>query len=309
MMEERHLADITKILKKKNAKRVFVQIPEGLKMDANTIFSYLEKEGFEPIISADPCFGACDIREVDAKNLGADIILHIGHADFGVKTRIPVVYYHLEKDADIISILEKNMEKLRGFEKIGLMTTIQFASLMPKIAEALEKHGKKPISGKNRKSGIYAHVLGCDFTAVDGMDADCFLFIGSGLFHPSGRFSGKRVFSLDVEKGEIYDITDDVRKYAIRRELSVEKAKQAKDFIIYISTKAGQCHADAALAAKRELEKKRKNVIVVSADTLSPEKLMGIKGEVIVNTACPRIKDDSEMFKRTIINIEDVKRI
>jgi diphthamide biosynthesis enzyme Dph1/Dph2-like protein len=51
-----------------------------LKRQAHGIAIALRKAGFEPIVSGDPCYGACDIPEGLRKY--ADIIVHFGHAPF-----------------------------------------------------------------------------------------------------------------------------------------------------------------------------------------------------------------------------------
>ncbi|MFQ6074501.1 MAG: diphthamide biosynthesis enzyme Dph2, partial [Candidatus Bathyarchaeia archaeon] len=46
---------------KRNAKRVLIQLPEGLKAEGPRLATIVEKAGALPIISADPCYGACDL--------------------------------------------------------------------------------------------------------------------------------------------------------------------------------------------------------------------------------------------------------
>lgn len=75
------------------AKRVFVQFPEGIRHKMPEIAKHLEKEGFEIVICTEPCYGACDIREEEAARLKCDALLHIGHEDFGIKSKLPVVYW------------------------------------------------------------------------------------------------------------------------------------------------------------------------------------------------------------------------
>ncbi|MCK4714410.1 MAG: diphthamide synthesis protein, partial [Candidatus Aenigmarchaeota archaeon] len=92
--------NILKKLKSLKAKKVFVQIPEGLKTRALEISGFLDKEGFETVTCVEPCFGACDLRDSEAKRLGCDALLHIGHTDFGLKTALPVVYEEWQLDFD-----------------------------------------------------------------------------------------------------------------------------------------------------------------------------------------------------------------
>ena len=79
-------------IKMLGANRVLLQVPEGLKTKVQEISK--ELEGLEVLISTEPCYGACDVRDHEAKQLGCDVVLHIGHSDFGVKTEVPVILEH-----------------------------------------------------------------------------------------------------------------------------------------------------------------------------------------------------------------------
>ena len=65
--EERIKQEIVKL----GAKRVLLQFPEGLKPEAPRIAKLVEANGALPIISADPCYGACDLASSEAEGLGA----------------------------------------------------------------------------------------------------------------------------------------------------------------------------------------------------------------------------------------------
>ena len=67
-------------IKKNNAKRVLIQLPDGLKPKADEIQKKLKKDTkTEVLIWAGSCFGACDVP-TSAKNLGADLIIQFGHS-------------------------------------------------------------------------------------------------------------------------------------------------------------------------------------------------------------------------------------
>jgi len=98
-------------------RRVYLQVPEGLKTKVQEIAGNLEKEGLEVFVSCEPCFGACDIRDWEAKALGCDVILHVGHTDFGVKSKVPVVYEPYRIEYNIVPVLEKIEALFKEAEK------------------------------------------------------------------------------------------------------------------------------------------------------------------------------------------------
>ena len=310
MFDSVRIREIEKLLKKRGAKRVMVQVPEGLKVSVLKLIDKLNEKGYECLLCIEPSFGACDLADKEAKEMGCDVLLHIGHAIFMKKTALPVIYYEYFIEYDFIPILKRHMSML-SYKKIGLLTTVQFVKSLPKVKRFLETHGKEVFTGKNKHSGYEAQVLGCDFSAALAIKdkVDCFLFLGSGKFHPAGFSINKPVFACDIESGRVYDIGKEIKKEEIKRRLAIEKAKNAKHFAIYVSTKPGQHRLDVAMKIKRKLERLGKHAYIVVANTLTKEKIEGMGIEVIVNTACPRIREDSKALGKIILNPEDIEKI
>lgn len=312
MLEAERKQKLLERVKENKGKRVFIQIPEGLKTGAQELVEFLEKGGLDVFLSIEPCFGACDLRWRDAKDLGCDLVLHIGHSDFGVKSDVPVIYEEWEMEADPVPLLEYHLKKIEGYKKIGLVTTIQFVSVLKGVKDFLEKEGFEVKIGKSRK-GVEGQILGCDHSAglsiEDGID--CFLFVGSGRFHPLGlqEKTNKPVFFLDIEKNNLTNFSRERERMEVLRRMRIEKARGLERFAVIISTKPGQMKADRDENLKKKLKGLGKKVYVLVADQLTPEKLMGMKIDVIVNTACPRISEDREMFRKVILNPEDVERL
>ena len=114
-------------LKEQKAKKILLQIPEGLKTKVEGITKDLEAEGFEVITTMDPTFGACDIKSEEAKQLGCDALLHLGHNAFVEGNDFPVVYAPLAyKLTKIEEFVEKLAEKLneKGIKKVGVVQKI-----------------------------------------------------------------------------------------------------------------------------------------------------------------------------------------
>ncbi|MDI6798906.1 MAG: diphthamide biosynthesis enzyme Dph2 [Candidatus Aenigmarchaeota archaeon] len=289
-------------LKKIKAKRVFVQFPEGLKLRIQDISKKLEREGLETVICLEPTFGACDIRD-EAKLLGCDAILHIGHESLGIESKLPVVFWEYFIEADPCPILDKELDKLKDFKNIGLITSIQFVKSIPKVKDYLEKKGKKVFVHKALQ--YPGQVLGCNLEAAKAIEkeVDCFLCISAGEFYADGvvLVTEKPVFNLDLEKKEIYSL-EEFRKKA-QKIIAWNKAqfKDAKRVGILVSWKKGQVKNPFEL--KKELEKDGKEVYVLAMDEIAPEKIEGLKLDALISLACPRIGiDDLERYKIPIIN-------
>jgi len=299
-----------KKLKMLKARRVFVQFPDGLKLRIQDIVKELEKSGFQVITCLEACYGACDIRENEAKILGCDSILHIGHEDFGVKTKIPVVYWEYFIEADSLPALEREFEKLKDFKKIGLITSIQFVKTIPSVKKYLEKKGKKVFTYKALQ--YPGQVLGCDLRAAKAIEekVDCFLCISAGKFYATGivMITEKPVLCLDLERKEIYSLQELKNKIQKTIAWNRSQLKDARRVGILISWKKGQMRQNP-FKLKKKLEKQGKEAFVLAFDEITPEKIEGLKLDALISLVCPRIGiDDLEKYKIPIINCDRIEQ-
>jgi 2-(3-amino-3-carboxypropyl)histidine synthase len=303
-------------IKRRKAKKVLVQIPEGLKMSALGLLDELKKHGINTLLSTETCYGACDLKDREAKALGCDLLVHIGHSDMGVKTVVPVIYEEYRMDLNPVPLLKNNISALKPYKKICLITTLQFIDSLEKAKKFLQSAagGKKKVFIGNPNTARYpGQILGCDFSAALPFQnmTDCFLFIGSGFFHPLGLAMKveRSVLFLDVETGKLRDMADEKRRREIIRTANVHKARDCQNFGVLVSTKQGQMNIRTAETVRTRLKKKGKHAWIVVMNELEPRKLMGMKFDCLVNCACPRLTNDSAMFRKPIINPDDVDRL
>ena len=298
-----------KELKKLKAKRVFIQYPEGIKKKIQDIAKQLEKEGMEIFICLQECYGACDIRDDEAIRLGCDAILHIGHEPVVEKTKIPVVYWEYFLDINPLPALEKEFDKLKDYHNIGLITSLQFVKTIPIVKEFLEEKGKKVFVHKSLQ--YPGQVLGCRLDAGKAIEdkVDCFLCISAGKFYGEGGliYLNKPVFNLDLERNEIYDMIPIKTKLIKIMTWNESFFEEARNVGILVSWKPGQFMSPFKL--KEIMESKGKNVYLLVMDEITPEKLEGLKLDLLINTACPRIgTDDISRYKIPIVNIAQIMK-
>lgn len=305
------MEEIIKQLKKLKAKRIFIQFPEGLKNEKIMgIAKSLEKEGFEPVLCIEATYGACDIRDAEAKRLECDAILHIGHVDFGVKSDIPVVYWEYFLDSDPIPILEKEFDKLNGYRRIGLVGSLQYIDKIPEIKKYLEKRGKKVFVAEVEGVKYPGQILGCRLKAGKAIEdkVDAFLCVSAAKFYGLGLTlsTDKPMLTLDVERKEITNI--DNEKKRIQKIIAWNKSafKDAKRVGILVSFKKGQLVLPYVI--KNYIEKKlKKEAYILAGDEITQDKIMGLKLDFLVNTMCPRVgTDDTERFEMPMLNWSNI---
>ena len=130
---ELEIAEVIEKIKDLNAKKVGLQFPEGLKVHATKIAGQIEQEtGALVIISADPCYGACDVADLDMID-SVDLLVHFGHRPLPLDYDLPVIFVDARSNMDVMGCVKNSIEMLDGHKKIGLVTTTQHLHLLKKI--------------------------------------------------------------------------------------------------------------------------------------------------------------------------------
>ena len=186
--------------------------------------------------------------------------------------------------------------------RIGLLTTVQFLDELSKLKEYLENKGKTAIIG--------GQILGCDQSEAVRIkdEVDCFLYLGSGRFHPIGitKKTDKPVFTLhpDDQKLEQLDqkLVDDHEK---RKRGQYAKFLQAKNIGVLMTKKSGQVQVQATIGRILALEDQyqENRFYFFLSDTFDFNEIENFPFiDSWLNTMCPRIEEDIR-----ILNFEDLK--
>ena len=305
--EERIKQEITKL----GAKRVLLQLPEGLKPEGPRLAKIIEKTGALPIISADPCYGACDIATAEAEHLGIDLILHFGHAKLVKHEQVPTVYVEARATVTVDDAVEKSVPLLSKWDKIGLATTVQHVQALDDAREILVRAGKTVVIGDAGRMNYSGQVSGCDYSNVRSIanDVEAFLFIGGGRFHALGiaLSTSKPTIIADPYEKRAYSIDDEAQKILKQRWACIAEAEHAKTLGVIVGLKPGQKRLDDALKIKEIAEKNGKAAFLLAIREILPESLMEFPTvDAYVNTACPRISLDApSKFRKPVLTVNE----
>jgi len=136
------IKEIIEKIKEIDAHIVGLQFPEGLKIHATTVARQIEDEtGATTIISGEPCFGACDVSDVDMRGM-VDLLVHFGHTPLPLDYEVPVLFVEAQFQLDVIPVVKEALNHLKDYETIGLVTTTQHLQFLDEITEILENEGK-----------------------------------------------------------------------------------------------------------------------------------------------------------------------
>lgn len=309
-MYDMNLEKVIRKINSKDAQTVGLQFPEGLKMQAVKIARQIEDEtDATVIISGDPCFGACDVSDYKMKG-SVDLIVHYGHTPLPLKYEVPTLFIEAFSNIDLKGDLEKCLEQLKSYSRIGLVTTTQHLHLLNETKDFLEDNGKEVILGSS-PSTRKGQVLGCNFSSIKELEVDIILFIGSGNFHPLGikLFSNTPVLALDPYNSEIRSMDEYADRILRIRFARITKASTARKWGVIVSSKEGQYRMTLAKQLKKTLEENGMEAYIILADNINPDILLPyLELEAFVVSACPRIAiDDSQMYKKPLLTPQELE--
>jgi len=282
-----------------------------LKPEALRLAKTIEKFGVFPVISADPCYGACDLATADAEGLGVDLIIHYGHSKLLKYERVPTIYVEARATVNVSRVVDKTLSLLEDWHRIGLATTVQHVQNLDEVREILVRAGKTVVIGDARRLNHPGQVIGCDYSNAKSIakDVEAFLFIGGGRFHAMGvaLSTFKPTIVADPYEERAYSVDKDAERVLKQRWACVREAQKAKSFGILVGLKPGQKRFEEASRIKQRLEEKGKEAFIFAAREIVPEVLMSFPTpDAYVNTACPRVSlDDASRFRMPVLTINE----
>lgn len=304
---------IVDIIEREGYEKVLFQGPEGMKRGLVPLANFIQERTSATVwIDGEHCYGACDHAGERAKLLGAEALIHLGHADIpsmGNDGSVPIHFFHAEMrtNSDVFRrILEAMVDRIPE-GRAALFTTVQHLDLLPMAGEVLETFGRNIHIGEpGERESFPGQVLGCSFHPAKDLpkDVTSLLFIGTGRFHPLGLCleSGKEVLTLDPITGDIGKITkEDLDRILRVRYGQITRAKELMEeeetVGIVVGFKPGQRRVPLSEELVYLLEIKGKNGKVVLLDHMDPMKLRSLGFKIAVSTSCPRIAiDDSRRY-------------
>jgi len=288
---------IVEAVEERDAEKVGLQFPEGLKRSAPGVADDLRTllpDDTRVMISGQPCYGACDLDTYMMRR--TDVFVHFGHSP--MKESEKIIYVPLFSNVDVEPIMEQSLEEL-DVGDVGLVTTAQHMNLFEDMKEWLEArdfdvHTRK---GDDRLTHE-GQVLGCNYASAD-IDADQVLYVGGGKFHPLGlamEHPDKKVVIADPVNNTV-DVAD-TEKFLKQRYATVHKAMSAEKWGVIFCTKIGQGRWDQA----NEIVENNDNAYLITMDEVTPDRLRNFDMDAFVNTGCPRITtDDGPQFHKPML--------
>jgi 2-(3-amino-3-carboxypropyl)histidine synthase len=282
-----------------DAKRVALQLPEGLLLFATTISDILTEfcPGIETLIMGDVTYGACCVDDYTARALGCDLLVHYAHSCLVPVdvTTIKTLYIFVDISIDtshLIATLERNFQPGKTIATVG---TIQFNATLHGLKPVLERAGFKVVIPQIMPLSK-GEILGCTSPQLSDKEVDALLYLGDGRFHlesamihnpsiPAYRYDPySRVLSRETYEHE--------EMHNLRRD-AIKSAKSAKKWGIILGALGRQGNPHTMTLIERHLQDQGIPFVNLLLSEIFPGKLASMADvECWVQVACPRLSID-----------------
>uniref|UniRef100_A0A0A9Y073 2-(3-amino-3-carboxypropyl)histidine synthase subunit 1 n=2 Tax=Lygus hesperus TaxID=30085 RepID=A0A0A9Y073_LYGHE len=289
-----------------DAKRVALQMPEGLLMFSLRLANIIEEfTEAEVVIMGDVTYGACCVDDLTAKALRCDLLVHYGHSCLIPVDRmsdIKCLYIFVDIKIDSIHFLETVRLNFSKTDRLCFVSTIQFVTTLHAAAKELRTEGYQIIIPQTKPLSP-GEILGC--TAPSVPDVDALVYLGDGRFHLEAAMIANpnlKAYRYDPYEKKFTLETYDFDVMFGKRTTAIEDAKRAGTFGLILGTLGRQGSVNVLNNFKCRL--KDKKFVQVLLSEIYPGKLaLFSQVEAWIQVACPRLSIDwGSQFSRPILS-------
>lgn len=192
--------------------------------------------------------------------------------------------------------------------RIILFTTIQYHNQLGAWKKTLQAAGKTVHTFKPRHSAVEGQLLGCGVEHWD-VEADAFLFVGDGLFHPKALVIKNTlpVYCYDPQTQKVSRLEDaEIEAAKRKQQAALKRFYSARKVGVLVTTKYGQQRVALALTLREKFPNKEFTFLLCdSLDFASLEDFPFL--ECFINTMCPRIGlDDTNKLAKPVLDIGEL---
>ncbi|CAF2512516.1 unnamed protein product [Rotaria sp. Silwood2] len=279
------------------AKRVAMQMPEGLFIFACTIADILRAyTNVDIVIMGDVAYGACCIDDHGARALNCDLLIHYGHSclvPIDETPGISILYIFVDIQVNVQHIVDTLKHHFTSDSKLALVSTIQFVRTLQIIKEQLKDHIADVIMPQTKPLSP-GEILGCTSPIIP--ESYSILYIGDGRFHIESIMihnPDAPAYKYDPYSKEFTREYYDTQSMHTIRQNEINKAANGQVWGLVLGSLGRQGSPKVLQTIKQRLKANGKKFIQVVMPELMPDKLKLFKNvDVWIQTSCPRLSID-----------------
>ncbi|XP_026501297.2 2-(3-amino-3-carboxypropyl)histidine synthase subunit 1 [Vanessa tameamea] len=278
-----------------NARRVALQLPEGLTMFATTLCDIIETfTEADTVIMGDVTYGACCIDDFTAVALGVDLLVHYGHScliPIDQTSDIKVLYIFVDIKIDpshFIDTIKMNFPKRTH---LAIVSTIQFVTTLHSVAKTLRSE-EYIVTVPQCKPLSPGEILGC---TAPKLNSDNIIYLGDGRFHLESIMIANP--NIPAYKYDPYDkkFTSETYDHELMQENRINQvriAEKAREFGLILGTLGRQGSTKVLGNLEKQIQNSGKKYVKILLSEIFPSKLALFSLGAFVQVACPRLSID-----------------
>lgn len=280
------------------AKRVALQLPEGLLMFSTVIADIVERfTGADTVIMGDVTYGACCVDDFTARALGCDLLVHYGHScliPVDQTTGIRVLYVFVDIKIDSMHFIDSIKHNFPAASThLALISTIQFVASLHASAKVLREAGFEVTIPQSRPLSP-GEVLGC--TAPKLPTGTVLIYLGDGRFHLEAAMIANpstKAYKYDPYEKKLTEEHYDHQLMRRNRKAAIDQASTATTFGLILGTLGRQGSTKVLEYIRNRIEHHNKKATIILMSEIFPSKLALFKNvDAFVQVACPRLSID-----------------
>ncbi|RGP79706.1 diphthamide biosynthesis 1 [Fusarium longipes] len=282
------------------AKRVALQMPEGLLLFATTISDILTQfcPGIETLIMGDVTYGACCIDDYTARALGCDLLVHYAHSCLIPVdvTTIKTLYVFVDISIDATHLLASLERNFASGKTIAVVGTIQFNATIHGVKSSLERGGFRVLVPQIAPLSK-GEILGCTSPRLKEDDKiDLILYLGDGRFHLESIMIHNPsipAYRYDPYSRKLTRETYGHEEMQSLRRTAIHSARTARKWGLILGALGRQGNPHTLGLIEKELKARGIPIVHLLLSEIFPGKLALMSDvECWVQVACPRLSID-----------------
>ncbi|KAG5968865.1 Diphthamide biosynthesis protein 1 [Claviceps arundinis] len=287
-------------IRSSGAKKIALQMPEGLLLFATTISDILTQfcPGIETLIMGDVTYGACCIDDYTARALGCDLLVHYAHSCLIPVdvTKIKTLYVFVDISIDTAHLLASLERNFASGKTIAVVGTIQFNATIHGVRSSLEAAGFNILVPQIAPLSK-GEILGCTSPRLKEDDAvDMILYLGDGRFHLESIMIHNPTipaYRYDPYSRKLTRETYGHDEMQSLRRNAIHTARTAKRWGLILGSLGRQGNPHTMALIEKRLKEKGIPWVNLLLSEIFPGKLALMNEvECWVQVACPRLSID-----------------
>ncbi|XP_039452188.1 2-(3-amino-3-carboxypropyl)histidine synthase subunit 2-like [Culex pipiens pallens] len=274
--------------------KVALQFPDVLLPFSAVVANELQSASTAGIfILGDTSYGSCCVDEVAASHVGADAVIHFGHACLSRSVRLPTRYVFLRGPLDVGSVVQGVKEVLGEHEgkRLGLFYDVAYDYCVGEVAERLKEAGRNVTVGQLAKTGEQPDLLCWKLPGGASFDDAVCIFIGhdnQSFFNTANGIRAEQWFRFDPATSQLQQANPLDSRWMRRRFYYIEKCKDATSLGIVVATLTAAGYLDVVNRIQRLAKARGIRSYIISVGKINPAKLANFAEiDCFVLVGCP----------------------